>query len=590
MNSFKKLDDILEKKIHTLNSNSREILQELLHRDEFAIDLEMLDRLKEKLQLTSLEVDILLILFAPEIYSKYEKIYAYIQDDLNRPYPTVQLLVLLLPQYEKELYQYFIRPSKLTILSLIKSTPNSDEELLFQQPLRVSPSVRNYLLGDIHIEGTLAPYSQLIKPHHIIDSDSKAIDFIQSSVDNSKRFIINIYGYSDKKRREEALNIASHFGFGLLVIDTKEALKEEELEMILPQLIRDALLSGVLLYFESFDTFLESQNRKEERLFAQLEQFAWLTLFSTETIWRPIEMPKRQIFYSIKKEGGTYRYSKVSQRLSKHAKHIISSHTINDIILPQKQKEQLQDIITHYKYQNRVFNEWGYSNFFQSRGISLLFSGASGTGKTMGASILANQLGVELYKIELSKMVSKYIGDTEKNLSTLFDLASELDVILFFDEADALFGKRTEVKESHDRYANIEVSYLLQKIEEYEGIVILASNFKENIDEAFLRRLRFIVDFPIPNAYERELIWHKVLPKSNLQSNHNIDFTLLAKRFKLSGANIRNIALYSAFLAISEEVKIGEKHIVKALKEEFDKSGDIFSDEDFKFLKSKQEG
>lgn len=159
------------------------------------------------------------------------------------------------------------------------------------------------------------------------------------------------------------------------------------------------------------------------------------------------------------------------------------------IVIPSKQRTQLHEVTSHYTHQIRVFEEWGYQKFFQSKGITLLFSSGSGTGKTMAASILANQLNLLLYKIDLSHMVSKYIGETEKNLSKIFELTQGLDVILFFDEADAIFGKRSEVKEAHDRYANIEVSYLLQKIEECEGIVVLASNFKENIDEAFLRML-----------------------------------------------------------------------------------------------------
>jgi SpoVK/Ycf46/Vps4 family AAA+-type ATPase len=198
----------------------------------------------------------------------------------------------------------------------------------------------------------------------------------------------------------------------------------------------------------------------------------------------------------------------------------------------------------------------------------------------MAASILANEMGLDLYRIELSQVVSKYIGETEKNLSKIFEAAEGSGVILFFDEADAIFGKRSETKDAHDRYANIEVSYLLQKIEEYNGLVILASNFKQNIDEAFIRRMRFIINFPFPDKEMREKIWQKVFPK-NTPIEKDIDFSLLAQNFALSGANIRNIALFSAFFAAEQEEEIQMKQIIDALKIELTKIGKTFKSKDF---------
>lgn len=657
MQNFQELDNILKKSFDNFNINAgntesnphylstEDILQALTEPDQKIINLEALSKLKEKLQLNDLEIKIILILFAPEVNAKYERIYAYLQDNLNRTYPTVQLLVSLLCETSldtQELFNYFITPSKITMLHLIKFVPNDTSELLFQQPLRLSSSVRNYLLGDIHVEGTLEPYCHIVEPQNIHNRNLKIEHYIESGMKNSERYLINIYGASKKRKREEALKIATYFGFGLLCVDTSEAIKGEPLiHRLIPLLARDALLSGTILYFESFDFFLSSKENQEAKLFSQLEQLAWLTLFSTKTIWSPREIPKKQNFHTFREKqteqfkledywqntiskfdtelaleiapllSNTFHFtedeidnisqliqterrldksinkksilelcrSRISNDLSQYAQHITSSNTIEDIIIPSKQKNQLEEIMVHYNYQNRVFEEWGYKKFFQSKGISLLFSGSSGTGKTMAASILANTLGLELYKIELSEMVSKYIGETEKNLSKLFDAARETGAILFFDEADALFGKRTEVKDSHDRYANIEVSYLLQKIEDYDGIVILASNFKENIDEAFLRRLRFVIDFPTPDATQRELIWHKMLPLTLLDKS--INFTPLARQFKLSGANIRNIALYSAFNAAGEESKIGIPHIIKALKSELDKIGEVFNKNDF---------
>jgi len=198
----------------------------------------------------------------------------------------------------------------------------------------------------------------------------------------------------------------------------------------------------------------------------------------------------------------------------------------------------------------------------------------------MAASILANEMGLDLYRIELSQVVSKYIGETEKNLSRIFEAAEGSGVMLFFDEADAIFGKRTVVKDAHDRYANIEVSYLLQKIEEYDGPVVLASNFRKNIDEAFVRRLRFIVEFPFPDETIREMIWKKVFPdKSPLEKE--IDFAFLAKNFRLSGANIRNIALFAAFFAAEDGGTIAMKHIIRGIKRELQKEGKTYKPSDF---------
>ena len=204
-------------------------------------------------------------------------------------------------------------------------------------------------------------------------------------------------------------------------------------------------------------------------------------------------------------------------------------------------------------FRQRVLGSWGFGRKLQrGRGLSALFSGPSGTGKTMAAEVIAGDLELELYKIDLATVVSEYIGETEKNLRRVFRAAENNNAILFFDEADALFGKRSEVKDSHDRYANIEINYLLQRIEEYEGIVILATNMRSHLDEAFTRRLRFSIEFPFPNERVRAGIWRKVLPEAAPRDT-TLDLSFLASRFELSGGNIRNAALMGAFLAARDE-------------------------------------
>jgi SpoVK/Ycf46/Vps4 family AAA+-type ATPase len=212
-------------------------------------------------------------------------------------------------------------------------------------------------------------------------------------------------------------------------------------------------------------------------------------------------------------------------------------------------------------------------------GISVLFAGESGTGKTMAAEVIANELNLNLYRIDLSQVVSKYIGETEKNLRRLFDAAEDGGAILFFDEADALFGKRSEVRDSHDRYANIEINYLLQRMETFQGLAILATNTKGSLDPAFVRRLRFIVDFPYPGLVERKTIWQKAFPAQT--PIDNLDFERLA-RFNLTGGSIHNIALNAAFLAANALQPVNMRFVLDAAKTEFRKTEKSVIDAEFK--------
>jgi ATPase family associated with various cellular activities (AAA) len=233
--------------------------------------------------------------------------------------------------------------------------------------------------------------------------------------------------------------------------------------------------------------------------------------------------------------------------MGKLAQQIITHAGWEDLILPQAQRRTLEQLAVHTRYRIRVHHDWGFADqSARGLGIATLFSGESGTGKTLAAEVLANELGLTLYRIDLSAVVSKYIGETEKNLRKVFDAAEDAGAILLFDEADALFGKRSDVKDSHDRYANIEVSYLLQRMEAYRGLAILTTNHKAALDTAFQRRLRFVVHFPFPDATQREAIWRRVFPPQlPLQA---IDYSKLA-RLNVSGGNLRNIAVCAAFFA-----------------------------------------
>ena len=242
-------------------------------------------------------------------------------------------------------------------------------------------------------------------------------------------------------------------------------------------------------------------------------------------------------------------------------------------MLPVDSTQQLHEICEQVRHRARVFEAWEFDRKLSlGKGLNALFCGPSGTGKTMAAGIVARELGLDLYKIELSGVVSKYIGETEKNLARVFDEAEATSAILFFDEADALFGKRSEVKDAHDRYANVETSYLLQRMEEYEGISILATNLRRNMDDAFVRRIAFVVQFPEPEEPERLRIWQGVFPEA-LPRRDDIDLAFMARQFKLSGGHIKNIALSAAFLSATDGTAMSMRHIVRATRRELQKMG-----------------
>ncbi|HEX8394223.1 MAG TPA: ATP-binding protein [Longimicrobium sp.] len=256
-------------------------------------------------------------------------------------------------------------------------------------------------------------------------------------------------------------------------------------------------------------------------------------------------------------------------RLDDLAERIRGDAGWDDLVLPDDQARTLRDVVTHVRHRTRVYETWGFGRAgARGLGISALFAGPSGTGKTLAAEVVANELGLDLYRIDLSQVVSKYIGETEKNLRRVFDAAEEGGAVLLFDEADALFGKRSEVKDSHDRYANIEVSYLLQRMEAYRGLAVLTTNLKASIDTAFLRRIRFVVNFPFPDAAQRAGIWRRAFPPAT--PTEGLDAARLA-RLNVAGGNIRNIALGAAFLAAGDGRAVRMDDVLRAARAEYEK-------------------
>jgi len=612
-----------------------------------------LDILGKLFHFSELEKQILLIVLAPEIDVKYERIYAYLQDDLTRKYPTISLISFLLCKDEVErlrILPYFLPHSPLFKFRLLRFVGNSTETSWLSCPLRLEESVRNFILGYYSLDNQLKTFAQLLFPVSKKRESSVKIknllNVINTGIEKRKKFFFYIYGPYGSGRKNFALDLAQAIGYNLLEVNTSYIMDSSaKLEELLSIIFREALLSGSLVYFNHFETLYthEKSHFYESIFFKILKDFTWFVFCAGDKPWQPQYLPKDFLFLTTSfsypdyptsckfwedglkdlisnqtKEtaqilSGIFKFTqeeisqivqllkaykiisgkinkktiyeichqKVSHKLNHLAQRLRLSYKLEDIILPQDRLNQLKEIISFCRHRYQVFEKWGFKKKFPTQGVYVLFIGAPGTGKTMAAEIIAHELGLNLYRIDLSRIISKYIGETEKNLAKIFDAAEGAGIILFFDEADALFGKRTDVKDAHDRYANIEVSYLLQRIEEYNGIVILASNFHRNIDEAFMRRMQFVVEFPFPDEKMREKIWKKVFPEE-VPLAKNIDFEFLAKNFKLSGGNIKNAALAGAFLAAENSGQITMEHLLQGIKREYQKMGKNFKLEGIK--------
>jgi AAA+ superfamily predicted ATPase len=274
-------------------------------------------------------------------------------------------------------------------------------------------------------------------------------------------------------------------------------------------------------------------------------------------------------------------YAQSNRRIGTLARRLSKGRAWSDLTVPQNTRAQLEELCAQVRQRRRVYDEWGFARGNAlGNGLCALFYGASGVGKTMAVEVVASTLQLEVYKIDLSTVVSKYIGETEKNLSRIFDEGETSNAILFFDEADALFGKRSEVKDAHDRYANVEINYLLQRIEEFDGLVILASNLRKNIDDGFFRRMHFAIEFPMPDSAHRYRIWRQHFPPAAAIAP-DVDFGFLAERIPVAGGSIRNIVLNAAFLAAEEPGEIRMAHLIRATRREYEKIGRICTETEF---------
>jgi hypothetical protein len=602
--------------------------------------------------LSPAEVDVLLIALAPELEPRYETLYAYLQNDVTRKRPTVDLCLNLICRTENEKIQardIFSPDSALLHFDLLELHEESYDRnpTLLRRFVKMNDMVTRFLLER---QPSTVSGAQLIVPKTTI-ADVETSERTRTELQNlaealtyrsGERTVIQLWGDNEAPRKESAEALAGALHRNVLYV---EIVRLEPEPKKLRGTLRDAVLWDNLLVLDCGEpAVLESEREKRARMEAELwrliceadvgvvvlnsdEHFG--SLPPSVQLWRikidpPDYRTRREAWRralaqsvadldadrladlfpfsgqrvvqtaSLATARATLRSPTIPKtemsdvliaardlttpNLQRFALAIEPRYGWEDLVLPEDRARQLHGIASRLRYRSIVHREWDFgSKLARGRGLSVLFSGPTGTGKTIAAEVLARELSLHLFQIDLSSVVSKYIGETEQHLSAIFQEAELSQSLLFFDEADALFGKRTEVKDAHDRYANIEVNYLLQRIEQYQGLVVLATNFPKNLDEAFLRRLHYVVEFPFPDELARERIWRLHL-SGKAPKDPDLDFGFLATHFPVSGGSIRNVVVEAAFLAVEErgvQGPISIDHIIEALRHEYQKQGKL---------------
>ena len=594
-------------------------------------------------ELRQFEVDVVLACLATELDPRYERLYAYLHDDLTRRQPSIGLVL--------DLFGGDLEAKVLARRSFSPTAPLFRHQLLEAgEALRLDGRVTRFLLGDDGLDDRIRRSATLAGPRSSLD-DLVAPDplrhqlarLIEHTRVDGGDLVVYLQGPYGVGKQTAAEAFARALGADLLVVDGGwlATRPEEEFLQHVRLIDREARLHGAPLYWKDFDELLgDDRSAQLALLLEMLEHHPGPTFLAGDTLWEPVDALAETDFvrvvlpqpgygerlalwrnclgdgFDLEAVANTFRLSggqirdavatarglamarqpadpnvspgdlhaacrlQSNRKLAQLAQKIDPHYTWNDIVLPLDQMAQLREIADQVRYRAVVHDTWGFdAKLAMGKGINVLFSGPPGTGKTMAADVLAGALGVDLYKIDLSVVVSKYIGETEKNLSRIFTEARTSNAILFFDEADALFGRRTQVRDAHDRYANVETSFLLQRMEEYDGLVILATNMRQNMDEAFVRRLHFMVEVPLPGAADRRRIWEQIWPSSTPRDDLDLEF--LAERIEVAGGNIRNIALSSAFLAAADGGIVGMRHVVAAVRREYQKIGKVLTATEF---------
>jgi len=610
-----------------------------------------LPQLAHSFHLTEFETQALVICLAPQIDARYEKLYAYLQNDFSKKAPSVDLILGLLSRTVEErieLLPFFDATAPLQQYRLIESVENGTGLSAGQRFFRADMRILQYVLGNQTLDSRVLPYMSVMSPlarEEVVVTEElythlQRIMRMVFEIEFDDRKAIHLRGSSGVGKKTLARTLCGAVGAALAVVDMRALLHSgvdfnEKIRLI----FRESLLQTCALYFDDIEAFDRGVS-EHHALFCQFarhaQEMGWLLFLGSE---RPLPAEWCDLLpvfeahipppdYAAQTElwerrldglmedgvdiealvarfdltgGQIARAANMAESqslardsasglvelddlmaacrlqsqpdLGRLAQKVQPVYSWQDIVLPEEALTQLREICQRVRHRRRVLGDWGFaSKLSQGLGVNALFAGPSGAGKTMAAEVIANELRLDLYKIDLAGVVSKYIGETEKNLDRIFTAAERSNAILFFDEADALFGKRSEVRDSHDRYANIEISYLLQKMEQYQGVAILATNLSQNLDEAFVRRLAFTVRFPFPDEANRLRIWQGIWPSATPIAE-DLDLAFLARQFKLSGGGIKNAALAAAFLAAENGGAVNLPHVLQAIRREYQKMG-----------------
>lgn len=601
-----------------------------------------IEEIRTRFALDLLELDLLLLCLAPEFDLRYQRLYGFLQDDITRKQPSINLALDLLAQPGPQrllLLPYFDSDAPLFRYGILERIGETNEahNAAIGQSLRVSETITAWVFGRYQPAAVCAPaFSLLAQPDTQTDRllGQNILPFLDfAAFVQADPPVFALFGPDTASQQAAGHLIAARQAKPLLWVDLAAVCAAGFApDRAVWMALRDARLVGAVPFLTGWESCLpaEGPSIPATEVMQAMAYLPDLTIVSSLKRWRleglssrrliPVEFPipdtrQRAHLWShfLGQEGeqiqllaGQFKLTSSQVRdavrgaqdqaflrgtgletadlyaaaqaqsnsnLSTLARKIVPRHNRADIILPLDQMTQLGEIIDTVRLRPRVMEEWGVGRKLASgQGVTILFAGPPGTGKTMAAGIIAAELGLELYKIDLSGVISKYIGETEKNLEKIFQEASSSNAILFFDEADAIFGKRSEVRDAHDRYANIEISYLLQRMEAYDGVTILATNLRANLDEAFTRRLQFAVDFPFPEEADRLRIWQTLFP-AELPRAPDLDFARLAQRYKLAGGSIRNILQGAAYLAAADGGVVTMEHLMHSARREFQKMG-----------------
>ncbi|MET0458518.1 MAG: ATP-binding protein [Ilumatobacteraceae bacterium] len=598
-----------------------------------------LTQLGDALRLESFDLDVLLLAMAPELDRGYAPLFAALQHDPFAWRPSVEVILRVLCPTDGERLgrRAHLGPhAPLVTMELIRLVPFVRPDAAETALVEPDPRIVDHLLGVDGLDPRLAPVCRMLGPDSCQgEADRSTVAMLERLGDRSA---LVLEARRAASGIDAAHALAAEGRRQLLVLDIDRAARRGlDLERTLRLAVREAAMARAMLCLSTggqpptaLDDLGAALGPYRGPLLVVTPDARSIERPDLEVLVAPVSLPDpaaRQRLWAaalgevpsgtdlsviasrFRLDGDQIASAARAARARAHrrgctggdellspgdlfaaarrrsraelggsARRIESVFGWDDLVLPEDSRAQLQELCSRVAHRDKVIDDWGFRRTLGAGvGVSALFTGSSGTGKTMAAGVLANALELDLWAIDLAAIVSKYIGETSKNLDRMFGAAEESNAILFFDEADALFGKRSEVRDSHDRYANVEIAYLLQKMEAYDGVAILATNLRQNLDDAFARRLAFTVHFPFPSETDRLEIWRRVWPEE-VELTPDADLADLAARFRLSGGNIRNAALAAAFLAATDATEVRREHLLRAIRREYQKLGRGLSD------------